>query len=156
MKTKKLSLLLLVFALLFSCVACGETEVPNNAEQAQSNFEEKVFVDDENCTFKITGVDADGIFGYTLNAYIENKTGKNLMFAWNDVSVNGFMCDPFWATSVQAGKKSVSDISFSETELAELGIETVETIEFTLSVYDEDDWMADHLVEETFTLNLAN
>lgn len=165
MKSKKIISVLLAFVLLLSFVGCGSTETTNtestNTETTQETtqetkapeFQEKIFVDNENCTFKITEIDADSEWGYTLKAYVENKTDKNLMFAWNDVSVNGFMCDPFWATTVQGGKKAVEEISFLPSEFEELGIEDVENIEFTLSIYDDDDWEAAHLVEEKFTLN---
>lgn len=164
MKLKKImSLLLAVFGCV-SLVACGATETTepaateattdNSGEEKNTGFEEKVFVDDENCTFKITEIDPDNEWGYTLKAYLENKTDKNLMYAMEDVSVNGFMCDPFWAETVQAGKKSKSEISFFEENFAELGIENVEEIEFTLRVYDENDFEAADLVKETFTLNL--
>ena len=166
---KKLTSVLLALTLLLSLGACGNTETTSNSESTQSSqlteevttpestaleFQEKVFVDDENCTFKITGIEPDGFMGYTLKAYAENKTDKNLMFAWEDVSVNGFMCDPFWASTVQAGKKSVEEITFFASDFEELGIEDVEDIEFTLLVYDEDNWQAPHIVEEKFTLNM--
>lgn len=164
MNMKKIAMFLLVVVLCVSFVACGIDTTDTNAETNAANeaveqnaqetkTEETVFVDDENCTFKITGIDPDGMWGYTLNAHLENKSDKNLMFAVEDVSVNGFMCDPFWATTVQAGKKAKSDINFFEENLTELGIENVEEIEFTLRVYDDDDIFAGDLVNETFTFN---
>ena len=161
---KKLTSVLLALTLLLSLSACINTETTSNSESAQGSqateestapeFQEKVFVDDENCTFKITEIEPGNLLGYTMKVYLENKTDVNLMFSWDDVSVNGFMCDPFWANSVQAGKKAVSEIWFSKDKFEELGIEDVEDIEFTLSVYDEDDWEAPRFVEETFTLNM--
>lgn len=166
---KKLTSLLLALTLLLSLGACADTEtaldseVSKGSQSAQETeseeasapeFEEVVFVDDENCTFKITEIEPGNLLGYTMKVYLENKTDVNLMFSWDDVSVNGFMCDPFWANSVQAGKKAVSEIWFSKDKFEELGIEDVEDIEFTLSVYDEDDWEAPRFVEETFTLNM--
>lgn len=160
---KKFLLLVMVGILCLSVIGCGDTttmqgEIKEDAvteEEQKESFDEVVFVDDENCMFKISDAEEDDIWGYVLKAEMENKTDKNLMFSFNDVSVNGFMCDPFWATSVQAGKKAKSDISFSTDSFEELGIEKVENIEFTLSVYDEDDWMAEHLVEEVFTLTIS-
>jgi len=131
-----------------------DVEDVEDVEETEASFEEVVFVDDENCMFKITGIEEDDIFGYTLKADLENKSDKNMMFSIENASVNGYMCDPFWATSVQSGKKAKSDISFSNSSLEELGIEEVEEIEFTLRVYDEDDWMADSFVEDTFVLTI--
>ena len=161
MKTKNVLALLLACVMSFTLVACGGIETTQNAQseekileesdQKPTEVKEKIFVDDESCMFKISDIDPDDIWGYTLKADLENKTDKNLMFSFENVSVNGYMCDPFWATTVQGGKKAKSDISFSSDELSELGIETVEEIEFTLVVYDDDDWTAPHYVEETFT-----
>ena len=112
--------------------------------------QEMTYVDDENCTFKITGTRDDAIWGYSWDVYLENKTGKTLMFAVENVSVNGAMIDPFWATEVPSGMKKNSSISWSKQEFAKYGIEDVEAIEFTLHVYDSDDWLAPRFVDQTF------
>ena len=128
------------------------TEAPTEAP-VEDVFEEIVLADNENLTFKITGVENDPIWGYTLKVFLENKTGQDLMFSLNDVSVNGFMCDPYWAHEVAAGKKSNTTISWLESDFAENGIETVDEISFTLRVYDSNDWMADDILNKTFTVN---
>ncbi len=151
---KKILAVLMACVLSFALVSCGGTSTSVEKKATESGiagFEEKVFVDDENCLFKITGIDEEDMFGYALKVDLENKTDKNLMFSLQDVSVNGYMCDPLFATSVQAGKKAKSDITFFSSDFEELGIETVEEVEFTLRVYDEDDWLAPEFVEETFT-----
>ena len=74
------------------------------------------------------------------------------MFTTDAVSVNGFMCDPFWATSVAAGKKANESISFSENDLEKNNIESVEEIVFTLRIYDSNNWLAEDVLEETFTI----
>ena len=114
---------------------------------------ELTLVDDENCTVIIKGYDADALLGYGVNVYLENKTDKELMFSVGEVSVNGYMCDPFWAATVSAGKKANEQIIFFESDLEANGIEIVEEITFTLNVYDSDDWLAEYLVKEVFTVN---
>ena len=74
------------------------------------------------------------------------------MFSVDDVSVNGFMCDPFWASTVSAGKKANEKITFSEKSFEENGIEAVEEITFTLHVYDSNDFSADSVLKKTFTI----
>lgn len=115
-------------------------------------FEEIVIVDDENCCFKITGVEEDAVWGYTWKVYAENKTDKTLMFSFDDVAVNGYMCDPFWATEVTAGMKSNSEVSWFTNEFEENGITEVENVVFTLRVSDSDDWMADPYLESVYTV----
>lgn len=120
--------------------------------QALPKFRETTLVNDKNCLFRIEAIEEDGEMGYTLHAHLENRTDKTLMFSWSEVSVNGYMCDPFWAATVTAGMKSKEQIVFSDAELARSGIRDVAQIEFTLSVYDDDNWSAPRLVEEDFTV----
>lgn len=130
-----------------------QTTAPSTAPtEAEKAFEEIVLVDNESVTVKITGIENDPIWGYTLKAFVENKTDKELMFTVQNVSVNGFMCDPYWAVSVDAGKKSNTSISWLESDLEENGIENVEEITFTLRAYDSNDWLAEDIVKETFTV----
>ena len=128
-------------------LSADQIVVPNR----RSTPSEKTIFDTEDCTFIILDDEMDSIWGYTLNCFIENKSNKKLMFSWDDVSVNGYMVDPFWATEVAPGAKYYSGISFSDSKFEENGIEQVEEIEFKMKVYDSDDWMADNIIEQTFT-----
>lgn len=133
-------------------IGTTETQTTQTTEPTDA-FQPIVLVDDENVTVKITGIEEDALWGYTLKVYLENKTDKELMFTVDDVSVNGFMCDPFWATTVAAGMKANQQISFSDSDFDKNGIETVESIVLTLRAYDNKDWMADDIFNDTFTLN---
>lgn len=115
-------------------------------------FQETVLVDNEAILFKIAAIDNDPIWGYTLKAQIENKTDKDLMFALNDTSVNGYMCDPLFAVTVTAGMKANKDISFSKDSFSQIGIVEVTDLEFTLHVYDSQDWNAESVLKQTFQL----
>ncbi len=109
---------------------------------------ETIAFDSKDLLFIIEKVSDSGD-GYTLSCYVENRTDRDLMVSWDDVSVNGFMLDPFWAAAVSAGKQLYTEISFYATDLAEQGIETVTEIEFELNAYDYDDFSADSIIEET-------
>ena len=130
-----------------------EAATEETTEATIAAFESIVLVDNEDITFSITGIEEDGLIGYTLKVFLENKTDKELMFTLEDTSVNGFMCDPFWAETVVAGKKSNTTISWFESDFQENDIESVEDITFTLRIYDNDDWMADDILKEVFTVN---
>ena len=176
---KKIMVWILTAAMLLTLSACGEIseELEKTEEVAQISqekeetkedanekaeiaeavipevsFAEQLLVDDENCTVKITGIEADNAWGYTLKAFLENKTDLELMYTMDAVSVNGFMCDPFWANTVTAKMKSNEEISFSTEAFEKNGIEVPTDITFTLRVYDNNDWEADHLVEQEFTV----
>ena len=129
----------------------GEDKAEKFVREEQPS--DNVIVDNDNVTVIVTGYEIDEIWGYTVNLFLLNKTDKNVMFSVDDASVNGFMADPFYAASVSAGKCAFSSMSWSDTEFEENGITDVETIEFTLRAYDEDDWFGDDLVNESVTLN---
>ena len=114
---------------------------------------ETVIVENDVLTFIIEDVEDEVSEFYTLNCYIANHTGNNLMISWDSVSVNGFMADPFWAASVSAGKQLITQVSFLRSDLEQQGIEDVSEIEFTLIAYDDDNWDADYLLRETYTFN---
>lgn len=112
---------------------------------------ETVIVDNGDVTFIIMNVDDELAEYYTLNCYLANHTNKNLMFFWDDVSVNGFMVNPFWALSVAAGKQAYTEIIFFRSDLDQQDIEVVQDIEFRLQVSDNDDWEADYLLDQVYT-----
>lgn len=114
---------------------------------------EVISVDNEEISFIILESQNDSIWGYTLECYLENKTDKILMFTWDEVSVNGYMIDPFWATEVQPNARKYSEISFSKSSFEENYIDSVEEIEYTLRAYDSDDWFADDIVNSVFIYN---
>ncbi len=110
---------------------------------------EFVVVDDALGKFIILDAEMDEFWGYTVNVYLENNSDKRLRFGLDDVTVNGFVIDPYWAVNLAPGMKAYSEISFSESHLSDNGITKVEEIEYTVSVEDADDWMADPLFEAT-------
>jgi len=112
---------------------------------------ETVVVDNDSCSFVIYENYHDSIWGYTLSVYLQNKTDHEIMFSWDDTSVNGFMIDPLWARSVPAGKAAYSTINFSDSKLEENGIKEVSEIEFELRVHNEEDYSAKDHVNEVFT-----
>lgn len=168
---KRIATLLLMVALLVSLAACGGAPTnddggTNNADQnissqeettkiqdnqeSEISFTEMVAIDNEECTIKITGIDADNMWGYTINALLENKSAEKIyMFSVDSAAINGVKCDPFFASEVAAGKKSNEEISFSVDDLEDNGITDFTDIELTFRVYDSEDWLADAVAKET-------
>ncbi len=163
---KKLWTLLLVMMMALSLVACGDetssqggdTNKENPAEDNKTDkkeeneisFEEIVVVDNDECVIKITEIDSDNMWGFTLKAQLENKSAdKTYMFSVESAAINGVQCDPFFASEVAAGKKANEEISFSDSSLEDYEIGEYTDIELTFRVYDSDDWMADAVAEET-------
>lgn len=129
----------------------GEDKAVPFVRESQEN--DQILVDNEYVTAIVTGYEYDDIWGYTVNLFLVNKSDKNVMFTVDDVSVNGYMIDPFYADSVNAGNCTFSTMDWSDSDFEENGIAEVEEIEFVFRAYDEDNWIGDDLVNETITLN---
>ena len=129
----------------------GEINAVNFVRTPQPN--DTIIIDNEYTTVIVTGYEYDEIWGYTAKLFLLNKTNKNLMYSFDNVSVNGFMADPFYATSVLPGKCAFSSVYWSETIFAQNGITKVNEIDFMLSIYDYDNWLSDYLVNEKIVLN---
>lgn len=119
----------------------------------EAQLTDTVLVDNDKVTVISTGYETDPILGYVMNVYLVNKTDMNVMFAAEDVSVNGYMADPYYANSVGAGNCAFGQICWTDTTFAENNITSVETIEMTIRAYNADDWLADDFAKETVTLN---
>ena len=113
-------------------------------------------MDNDQVAIRIINIDPNDTFGYTLHAYIENKTDRPLMYTVEDSSINGFMVDPFWATDVQPHKVEYTDINFSTTDLQANNITTVETISLPIRVYDDEDFSAVDILNDTYTITPGN
>lgn len=154
---KKILVLLLAMMMVLSFVACGD-EGESSEEEKESNadkgnkvtFEELLVVNNDDCVIKITEVDPDNDWGFTLKAYLENKSAdKTYVFSVESAAINGVLCNPFFTSEVAAGKKSNESISFSDSLLEENGIGKFTDIELTFRVYDSNDWAAEPVATET-------
>lgn len=129
----------------------GEENAETFVRQPQSG--DNIILDNDYASVIVTGYEEDAIWGYTVNLFLLNKSGQNIMVSVDDASVNGYMADPFYAKSVSAGKCAFSSMSWSNSTLEDNGITTVEEIEFTLRVYDNDNWMAADFANEVVVLH---
>lgn len=89
---------------------------------------------------KIVGktVDENSFWGTAILLYCENTTGRNIGISVEEMSINGFMTDPFFATTVYAGKMSLDEITIFSSDLEENGIEEIKDVELKFHIYDED------------------
>ena len=83
-------------------------------------------------------VDENSFWGTAILLYVENTTERNVGVSVDDMSVNGFMMNPFFATTVYAGKKAIDDIALLSSDLEANGIESIETVELKFHIYDAD------------------
>lgn len=112
---------------------------------------EQLVADNGDLRFIVESVEDDGTF-YTLRCYMENKTASSLMFSWDSVTVNGTAIDPLWACEVAAGKQAYSEVTFWHSLLEEHGIGSPEEIGFRLTVSDLENWEAENVLDEEFSV----
>jgi hypothetical protein len=119
-------------------------------------FSEQTLASTDAVTVIAKDYGTESLFGEALVLYLDNNSDKTLMFSLDDVSVNGFMCDPFWSVEVMPGKKEYSYVSWMSSTLEENDITAIEKIEATLRIYDSDDWGADDVFNEGINIDIAN
>ncbi len=133
----------------------GEDKATTFVREAQDS--DVVLVDNDQVKVVVIGTEDDSIWGFTVKLYMENKTDHSVMFSVDEASVNGYMADPFWATSVNANKMGFGSMSWGTSSLEEIGISDsseISEIEFKLRAYNDDDYSANDIVNDTFTLEL--
>ena len=112
----------------------------------------QVLVDREDLYFAIRNVKEDSVLGCCWQVYVENRTAKNLMFSFEKVAVNGVMCDPYWAEVIAAGKKGNCEIIWLRDSLTQRQITDIRKVEFTLNIYNDDDYTEAPLMHDPFTV----
>lgn len=149
-----------IFALFLTIVmalglfaACSIPASESSVSEPEASFTEIAVVNDSNVSFTITSAPYDdGFWGQAIKVHLENKTEKTLMFALDNVSVNGYMVTDLFAEEVSPNKKANASITIFSDDLDVNGITKITELEFTLRVYDYNDWAADALIENTYTI----
>ena len=134
----------------FTLYPLGEDHVVIHEREAQAT--DLVLADTDSFTLIVTGFDPDYLWGYAMQMYLVNKTDKTLMFSLDEVSVNGFMLDPFWACEVPPESRQFSSATWNPDEFLENGFTTIEEVEGRFKVYNSNDWIADPYFDGVCTI----
>ena len=138
-------------------VAMGQSHVYPYGEQNKDKYirfgsnNDKILL--SKVDVKLTLYESKADKDLELKVFLENKTGKEVMFSIDDASVNGYVVDPYWAKSVLPNSMAYSSINWSQRMLEENLIFSVDDIEFTIRVSDYEDWLAPLIAEENVILN---
>ena len=81
-------------------------------------------------------VDENSFWGTAILLYCENNSGKNIVISVDEMSINGFMMDPLFTTTVYDGKMALEDITIFSEDLVANGIEKIEDVELKFHIYD--------------------
>ena len=85
-------------------------------------------------------VDENSFWGTAILLYCENNSGKNVGISVEDMSINGFMMNPLFSTTVYDGKKAIDDITVFSSDLEDNGIKAIEEVELKFHIYDADSY----------------
>jgi len=83
-------------------------------------------------------VDENSFWGTAILLYIENNSGDNVGISVNEMSINGFMMNPLFSTTVYDGKKAFEDITIFSEDLTANGIEAIEEVELRFHIYEAE------------------
>ena len=130
------------------CPQCG-TARPE-ASDVSSEAGEIVLVNTADVCVIISDMKtADDIF--SMKIYLENKSDLTVMFSMENAVANGYVANPYWTAEIAPGKKKNDTVSIYD--LSEKGIaDTVSIFSFDLRAYDSNDWSADALFRQRYTL----
>ncbi|MBQ9562193.1 MAG: hypothetical protein IJU99_01960 [Lachnospiraceae bacterium] len=137
----------------FKLFPTGLDEASVKVPERKKTADEQVIVDNDNVTLVLYGLKDDS-YGKVIGCFVENKTDKKLMFSMTDGSVNGYVCEPYWAVEIPGARRTYSNIVYMKDELEKNQITEIEEIEFTLRVYDPEDWSAGAVMEETYQVKM--
>ncbi|NLL91735.1 MAG: hypothetical protein GX222_04865 [Ruminococcaceae bacterium] len=151
---KKILALLMIFAVLISFSACGESDLTdeslpdagglilNAGEKPTQTPPETVYTisdeplaENEYLTATLSEVYENVNGDIILRLILENKTDDVMDFYFDSASCNGYMLDTDWRLELDAGKTARSLITFSAEDLEMAGIETAEEISFEFGAY---------------------
>ncbi|MBR2561974.1 MAG: hypothetical protein IKE31_07485 [Eubacterium sp.] len=128
----------------------GKPEEPVAPAARRTTDTEMVLVANDDLTVVILEQNFDETtHGFT--AFIENKKDYPIMVSWDNVTVNGTPVDPFWAVQLLPHTRAYSDIEFANTDLEYNHITEIKEITCTMTAYNAEDWMAEHLLDDTYT-----
>lgn len=85
-------------------------------------------------------VDENSFWGTAILLYCENTSGKNVGISVEEMSINGFMMNPLFSTTVYDGKVALDDITIFSTDLEENGITAIEEVELKFHIYDANSY----------------
>lgn len=156
----KKRILAMVFAALMalSLAACGGDAGAPAADEAQQSAQSSqgaassgdtsqqeqpeqvdpvVLLEQDGLKVTYNGMSED-FLGPTVNLLIENNGSQAYTVQARDVSVNGFMIDPFFSVDVGPGKKANDTMGFLSDDISANGITEITDIEFTFHVCNPD------------------
>ncbi len=116
---------------MIKLVLNDKVDLKREAKGEKIFSKEGITVYTEKCT-----KEDDDYYDYVTRFFVVNESSNDISLRLDDVSVNGFMIDPFCSTTVPTGKMSYVDLYFYKSDLDTNKIKEIEEVEFTFNIYD--------------------
>lgn len=98
-----------------------------------------VLLDNEYVTVTAIGSHEED-WAYTVDYYIVNKCDDPIDVSANSISVNDYMISTWFDYRIQPGEAILESMYFYDSDLEEIGVKKVESVEFTFFVTDTAEW----------------
>lgn len=172
MKRKLLFAALAAFALQLQGFVCTAEDAPVlSAEQnegaepetaakgvvvEEADFQEVILFDNETCTLRLTGIEPDSESGFVWDICFENKTDQNIMFYFDNGSVNGYMAGVTREgyDEVKGGAQAQDRLIFERASLEENEIDRAAFAEVRMIVLSSEQYNV--LVQEDIPVIYTN
>lgn len=146
MRQKRLAALLFAMLLPVSLAACASSDAKELS--AKTNDKNRGYLEgsadiclfeNDSCSFTLRNALPNDADGYRWEVSMTNKTASKLTFSMDEVYVNGFEADPYWADDVVANQSEDSTVSWFHSTFDECGITVPSRVDFQLTVYPSND-----------------
>ena len=115
-----------------------DTTAPTVAIDFNSNMAEQVIYNKGNIKVTASELTYKEYYGPTLSLLVENESDKNVTVSTQNLCVNNMVFSSYLYADVNSGKKVYEDLHLYESDLKNMGITAIGTIEFTLDIYETD------------------
>ena len=114
-----------------------ETSSAAGEEPAAAVAVNQVLLDESGIKITYTGMEMTEEGNAELRMTVENNSEQPILVNVQDFSANGMMMNAMFATQVTPGKKS-NELTIYASTLEENGVTAVESVEFSLVVFNDD------------------
>lgn len=148
-------LLPLLLAVLMLLAACSGEPAPSTVPtttapetvaesiapvETEAPFEPIPLLETENCSFILTNITVDDIWGYTFRLRCENYTEGSLLFQIPSASCRGWLLTADCSVMTGPGETKDTDFNIWPSDLARCGMDTLDELRFRLRVADPDNY----------------
>ncbi|NLI55246.1 MAG: zinc ribbon domain-containing protein [Clostridiales bacterium] len=118
------------------------TIATNTAGTETQRFDDSGYplLDQNGLRVVVRGDAEESFWGKDIPVFLENHTGCDITVQLRDVSVNGFMIDPYFSCDMVDGTVAYATISFMSDGLETNGIDAFESMECSVLVFDLNSW----------------